>query len=337
MTTTGTTTLVELTPAGWRWSDGLDGHRRDQFGSPDACRRTGLPSTAYRRWKHAQTQTEWGRTHIGWLALSQSGVLLGHATRHLLDGVLDGEPVRVYAVGDLTPSADSQQGWERTLLEHAIVDAEAGHDAAVVLLCAERAEDWQQDLGFQDVTPPESTLSFPPTRRPGAPMLSIRGGEERDLVAMAAMDDLRPPAARFHLRHDLSPFKHRLAVERMLAGLGSFGARELQFFVTEEGTIATAYVVMQVRGDEWSVLRCGDRDPTGARIGGIMQALIARDPTAPAPQISGWFPPGFVPPQAVREATIGLPPVVLARLVGQHRHTRGVGPGESQLWRADCV
>jgi hypothetical protein len=42
---------------------------------------------------------------------------------------------------------------------------------------------------------------------------------------------------------------------------------------------------------------CGDRDPAGARVGALLQALLAREPAERRPIIRGWFPPGFMPPQ----------------------------------------
>jgi hypothetical protein len=42
---------------------------------------------------------------------------------------------------------------------------------------------------------------------------------------------------------------------------------------------------------------CGDRDPTGARVGAILQVLIARDPSAARPAITAWLPADFRPPQ----------------------------------------
>jgi hypothetical protein len=45
----------------------------------------------------------------------------------------------------------------------------------------------------------------------------------------------------------------------------------------------------------WS--ECADRDPSGARVGAILQALIAREPVERRPSIRAWLPPGFVPPQ----------------------------------------
>ena len=42
---------------------------------------------------------------------------------------------------------------------------------------------------------------------------------------------------------------------------------------------------------------CGDRDPTGARVGAMLQVLRARTPRERAPNIAAWLPPGFHPPQ----------------------------------------
>jgi len=47
----------------------------------------------------------------------------------------------------------------------------------------------------------------------------------------------------------------------------------------------------------WTIEECGDRDPSGARVGAILQALIAREPAENRPSIGGWLPSGFVPPQ----------------------------------------
>jgi hypothetical protein len=37
--------------------------------------------------------------------------------------------------------------------------------------------------------------------------------------------------------------------------------------------------------------------PSGARLGAMLQALIAREPAERRPIINGWLPPGFIPPQ----------------------------------------
>jgi hypothetical protein len=82
----------------------------------------------------------------------------------------------------------------------------------------------------------------------------------------------------------------------LLAGLGPACANQLQFFIAEEGITAAAYIVLHVVGHRWTIEECGDRDP-GARVGAILQALIAHEPAERRPSIRGWLPPGFIPPQ----------------------------------------
>ena len=80
--------------------------------------------------------------------------------------------------------------------------------------------------------------------------------------------------------------QYALAKKRMLSGFGPPGTRDVEFFVCEEGTRAVAWVLLQVaRGaaattdpESWSIASCGDRDPSGARIGAMLQALVARTP-----------------------------------------------------------
>ena len=82
--------------------------------------------------------------------------------------------------------------------------------------------------------------------------------------------------------------------------------RDVEFFVCEEGTRAVAWLLLQVvrgRGDgdreSWSIASCGDRDPSGARIGAILQTLIARTPAARPPSIQAWWPARLDPVQLV--------------------------------------
>jgi hypothetical protein len=52
------------------------------------------------------------------------------------------------------------------------------------------------------------------------------------------------------------------------------------------------------RGPAGRVLEdCGDRDPTGARIGAILQVLAARAPAGPPMRLHGWLPLSIRPPQ----------------------------------------
>ncbi len=290
----------------------------------------GLGDHAFRRWQFAQMQTAWGREHISQVALFDGATLLASAARYSMSGVLDDQVVPVCAIGDLLSHAgDDGDRTTRALIEETLGEAEAA-GAAIALLFSEVNLPWQRELQFQDITPPTVSLTFRATPRPGAPMLSIRAGEDRDLPAIAAMGQIRSAPFRFHLDRSVDFIQHGIILKRLIAGLGASGARELQFFVTEEGTIAAAYVVLTVAADRWTVEQCGDRDPTGARVGAILQALIARDPKAAAPEVAGWLPPAFLPPQA--EATV-VEPVggrVMASLIGARR-------GDPLLTASDCV
>ena len=63
----------------------------------------------------------------------------------------------------------------------------------------------------------------------------------------------------------------------------------------------------------WTIEECGDRDVTGARVGALLQALLAREPAESRPVIRGWLPPGFLPPQITIAATPAAAPLLLAR------------------------
>ena len=128
-------------------------------------------------------------------------------------------------------------------------------------------------------------------------MTMVRGGDDRDLADLAAMAKTRAEPFRFTLNRSRELIQYAIVKRRLLAGLGPAGAREVRFFIAEEGASAVAYVVITVRGREWSIEECGDRDPTGARVGAILQVLLARDPAERRPDISAWLPSGFLPPQ----------------------------------------
>src|SRR5205807_4599445 len=102
---------------------------------------------------------------------------------------------------------------------------------------------------------------------------------------------------RFHLDRDPDLIEYAIARKRLLAGLGPAGARAVQFFVAEEGASAAAYAVLTVSGDDWVLQEAGDRDPSGARVGAILQTLLARQPAEHRPVVRGRLPPGFLPPQ----------------------------------------
>ena len=109
------------------------------------------------------------------------------------------------------------------------------------------------------------------------------------------------------------------------------------FVIAEEGITAAAYAVISVVDGQWTIEECGDRDPSGARVGAILQALIAREPVERRPVIRGWLPPGFVPPQVTIVAT--RPPVetVWARSLTAMVDRLGLSSDDVLYWRSDFL
>ena len=170
--------------------------------------------------------------------------------------------------------------------------------------------------GFTRIAGSDVTLHVAESPRHGAPMTMVRGGEERDFPAVAAMGRVRAEPFRFHLDRDVDFIQHAITRKRLRAGLGSPGLRQLQFFIAEEGITAAAYVVVSVEGTTWTLEECGDRDVSGARVGALLQALIAREPAERRPTIRGWVPPGFLPPQLTVVSTTPSTDILMVRMLG---------------------
>jgi hypothetical protein len=98
------------------------------------------------------------------------------------------------------------------------------------------------------------------------------------------------------LRRDASLIHYALAKKRLFAGLSPPGTRQLEFFVTEEGATAVAYVVLSQNQYGWTLEEAGDRDPSGARLGAMFEVLLAREPSHPMPIIRAWWPRALPPP-----------------------------------------
>ena len=117
--------------------------------------------------------------------------------------------------------------------------------------------------------------------------------------------------------------------------MASAGVRQLQFVIAEEGITAAAYMVVSIIDRTWTIEECGDRDLSGARVGAILQALIAREPVEQRPIIRGWLPPGFVPPQITIVSARPSTEVMLGQfLTGAGTQLR-LSRGEVLYWRSD--
>ncbi len=293
----------------------------------------GLSRHAYRQFDAAQLRTAWGRHHQRRFALMKRGELLASAVRYELAAVLDQQSVGVCGIGEIFPRPTLADGPARELVERLLEQA-AGDGAALALLFSDTSDE-QQLAGFGVVPMTDVEISVAEPSRRGAPMTLIRGGEERDLAAIVAMGQVRAGPFRFHLDRDVDFVQYAITKKRLLAGLGTAGARQLHFFIAEEGITAAAYVVVSIVGGAWTIEECGDRDSSGARVGAILQALIAREPVERRPTIRAWLPPGFVPPQV---KILSAKPSTEVMMVRPLRRT-GQQPrlsGEDVLyWRSD--
>jgi hypothetical protein len=92
--------------------------------------------------------------------------------------------------------------------------------------------------------------------------------------------------------------------------------------------------VISVVGRTWTIEECGDRDPSGARVGAILQALIAREPMERRPVIRGW-PPGFVPPPVTIVSATPAAEVMLARFLTPTTIQLRLSRDDVLFWRSD--
>ena len=141
----------------------------------------------------------------------------------------------------------------------------------------------------------------------------------------------------FISNRDIDFVKYAVTRKRLLAGLASSGARQLLFVIAEEGITAAAYAVISIVDGSWTIEECGDRDPSGARVGAILQALIAREPVERRPVIRGWLPPGFVPPQVTIVSARPSVETLLARSLTPAVETLGLSCDDVLYWRSDLL
>jgi hypothetical protein len=194
-----------------------------------------------------------------------------------------------------TPEAQRGRGHATRLIEM-LMERERDAGALLAGLFSEIGTGFYERLGFRTVPLDEVTVRV--KLRGGSPAMLVRSGVDRDLAAIAAMHDSRTAGVRFALRRDPSVIHYALSKKRLLAGLGPPGLRQVEFFVTEEGASAVAYVILSENANGWTLEEAGDRDPAGARIGAMLQVLMAREPANRTPLIRAWWPRSMpVPPQ----------------------------------------
>ena len=272
--------------------------------------RGGLSAAAFATFERALQKTSWAAEHRRRLAWLEGAVVLATAERTRVAARLDGRSIRIGAIG--APWADPAMDAPAHIagLMAALIDAEREDGADLVLLAASPDRSWAVPDGFEPIPTADIDIRVVESTRYGAPMTLVRGGEDRDLAAIVAMGDVRARLSRFHLVRDADHVKYALTRRRLLAGLAPAGQREMRFLIAEEGITAAAYVVITATAGEWILEECGDRDASGARVGALLQATVAREPVEKRPQIRGWLPPGFAPRQLTLAPSQPSPPVL---------------------------
>ena len=297
----------------------------------------GLSRRAFTTADAAQGKIAWAPDHQHRYALVEGADVLASAQRYELSGAFGGQALRICGIsGVCSDPTHGDADHARVLVEHLVDDARR-NAADIAIVFASPGSTLSALDGFEVIPTQDVELTVAESSRYGAPMTLVRGGEDRDLAAIVAMGEARAARFRFHLKRDVDFVKYAVTKKRLLAGLASSGARQLLFVIAEEGITAAAYAVISIVDGNWTIEECGDRDPSGARVGAILQALIAREPVERRPVIRGWLPPGFVPPQVTIVSTRPSVETLLARSLTPTVETLGLSCDDVLYWRSDFL
>jgi predicted N-acetyltransferase YhbS len=274
----------------------------------------GLSRHAFASWVRAQGMTAWGQANLARVGLVENGEIQVSAKRYLFDARADGRPLKVLGIGAVfTPEERRGQGLASRLIDAMVEDGQArGCDVAI--LFSQIGPEFYAQKGFSVVERSLLTIDVPVNRR-GAPAVLVRAAEPIDLPLLADMSMLHAGNAGFALTRTPALLEFGVIQRRLLAGLGPVGRRALEFFVTEEGHRAVAYVLIS-HGPAGSVLEeCGDRDPSGARVGAMLEVLAAREPSHTDRTLRTWWPETFRPPQIQVIGSVPCPDVMMVRVL----------------------
>ena len=255
----------------------------------------GLSRSAYGAWNRAQMATRWGRANLRRVVLTDEGTVVASAKRYDFDAVVGAESASVVGIGAVfTPPAMRNRGYARALMETMVDDA-VNRGCRYALLFSEIGPAYYESMGFRTI--PRTLLSIEVIQKGGPPATFVRSGETTDLPEIADINRRYREGASFALTRSPEQIEFSFTRRRLLAGLGPAGHRSVEFFVTEEGYRAVAYVFITHGPGGIVVEECGDRDPTGARLGAMMQVLAGRTPAETPQPMTAWLPPTFRPPQ----------------------------------------
>jgi predicted N-acetyltransferase YhbS len=295
----------------------------------------GLTRRGYGQYNVAQLRTAWGRRNLARLALVENGRLLATAKRYDLAVRMGSRTIPVLGIGAVfTPPELRGRGLARNLIDLMITEA-AQDGVHAALLFSEIGPDYYARLGFTQIPIETMTLDVNTTsldvargRREGSPAVPVRSGDDRDVEHIAGISRRVSDRFPFALERGAEFIQFGLTRKRLLAGFTGGGARRVEFLVVEEGGRPAAYVVTTVSPLGRTLEECGDLDPSGARVGAILQSLRIASHDGAA-TLKAWLPPALVPPQL---SIVGREP---ARDVMM---TRGIDPppaADVLYWHGD--
>ena len=293
----------------------------------------GLSRPHYDKAWAAQLKTPWGRHHLDRVALVDGPHIMCSAKRYDLSLRLDGRIRRVLGIGAVfTPPAHRGRGAARELITR-LLDTAVAEGQEFAMLFSEIAPAFYERLDFVPVPLTEFTFEVD-RKRGGAPAMLVRSGDDRDLPSIVEMSAARAASARLALDRSEDFIRYGITRKRLHSGLAPIGTRTTEFLVVEEGHQAVAYLVSTEENGRWMIEECGDRDPAGARLGAMLQVMLSRYPSERVPEITGWWPHGYVPPQLkvvaatptqavlmirpLRDRILPLPPLAAAEVVYWH-------------------
>ncbi len=296
------------------WNDGLS---RDNYGKAWA----------------GQLKTAWGAAHLDRVALVDGPHVVSSAKRYDLSLRFDGRIRRVLGIGAVfTGEAHRGRGAARELLTR-ILETAVTEGQEFAMLFSEIPPAFYERLEFVPVPLTEWVIEVD-QKRGGAPAMLVRSGDERDLPNIIEMSAARSTGARLALDRSEDFVRYGITKKRLQSGLAPAGMKTTEFLVVEEGHQAVAYLVATEQDGRWMIEEAGDRDPTGARLGAMLQVMLARYPSERLPEIRGWWPQSLVPPQLkvaaatptqevlmirpLRDRMLPLPPLAAAEVVYWH-------------------
>jgi GNAT superfamily N-acetyltransferase len=293
----------------------------------------GLSRENYAKAWAAQLKAPWGKQHLDRVALVDGPHVLSSAKRYDLSLRIDGRIRRVLGIGAVfTATAHRGRGCARELLVR-MLDIAVTEGQEFALLFSEIAPAFYEQLDFVPVPLVESTIEVD-QKRGGAPAMLVRSGDERDLPSIVEMSAARSKDARLALDRSEDLVRFMITRKRIQSGLAPPGFRNTEFLVVEEGHQAVAYLVSTEQDGRWMIEEAGDRDPSGARLGAMLQVMLARHPSERLPEIKAWWPQALLPPQLkiaaatptqevmmirpLRDRILPLPPLAAAEVVYWH-------------------